>query len=250
MAQLWAKYRLPIVGAAAGLIVAVAGYQGWVYWHNSAVDYSSRQFEAAMPMAEKGRGQEREAAAAFAKLSHEGAGGYSFVAKLEEAAARASAGDGKAAVKLYDQIADDGTGGALFADYARVRAAMLLVDTAPLSEMKKRLDSIAGSESPWRLEAEELLGYAHWRAGDKAEALRLLGLIKDNPAAPPGMKRRATELSSLIGGGMTVADLKVAPSAPAAAPAGQPLVPDFPTFDTPPPTAPATPSTPPTTPTP
>jgi hypothetical protein len=249
MAQLWAKYRVPIIGAAGGLIFVVAAYQGWVYWHDSMLDRSSRQFEAALAITEKASGQERAAAAAFAKLVREGAGGYPFVAKLQEAAARAAAGDTKAAVAQYDQIADDGSGGRVFADYARIRAAMLLVDTAPLSDIKQRLDPLAGSDSPWRLQAEELLGYAYWRAGNNAEALRLLGLLKDNPEAPSGMKRRATELSALIVGGMTVADLKAPRAAPPAAPAGQPALPDFPTFDTPSPTAPATSSTPPTTPT-
>jgi hypothetical protein len=246
MAKLWSKYRVPLIGAAAALIVAVAGYQGWTYWHNKVLDESSRQFEAALALMEKEHGQERAAAAAFAKLSQDGAGGYAFAAKLQEAAVRAAAGDNKAAIAIYDQISNEGGGDVLFADYARIRAAVLLVDTAPLKEIQKRLDHIAGSDSAWRIEAEELLGYAHWRAGDKAEALRLLDLVKNNPEAPEGTKRRATELSALIVGGMTVADLKAAPAVSLTAPSQQPqpLVPDLPTFDLPQPASPDTPTNP------
>jgi hypothetical protein len=251
LAKLWTKYRVPIIAAAAALIVAVAGYQGWVYWQNKVLDESSRQFEAALALMEKEHGQERAAAAAFAKLALDGAGGYAFAARLQEAAVRASAGDSKAAIALYDQISNEG-GDTLFADYARVRAALLLVDTAPLSEIKKRLDPIAAADSAWRIEAEELLGYAHWRAGDKVEALRLLNLVKNNLEAPDGVKRRATELSALIVGGMTLADLKAAPTVSLTAPSEQPLVPNLPTFDLPPasPTAPTSPTTPTNTPTP
>jgi len=245
MAKLWSKYRVPLVAAAVGLLVAVAGYQGWVYWQNKVLDASSRGFETALAMMEKEHGQEKAAASAFAKLGHDGAGGYAFAAKLQEAAVRAAAGDRQAALAIYDQIWNDGGADALFAGYARIRAALLLVDSAPLKEIQKRLDPIAGSESAWRIEAEELLGYAHWRAGDKAEALRLLDLVKNNREAPDGTKRRAGELSALIAGGMTVADLKAAPTVPALG--DLPLVPGLPTFDVPAnPTGPTTPTTTPT----
>lgn len=246
MSQAWTKYRLPIIGAAAGLVLAVAAYQGWSYWHASQVEASSRQFEAASSIAESQAGQEGAAAASFGKLANDGVAGYPFAARLQEAALRAAAGDAKAAVTLYDRIADD-SGDHIFADYARVRAAILLVETAPLAEIKKRLDPVAASESPWRISAEEFLGYAHWRAGDKKEALRLFDLIKANPQASDGTKRRATELSALINGGTTVADLK-APATLAPSPAsGLPIIPGMPTFDTQPiapPEAPTSPSAP------
>jgi hypothetical protein len=249
MAQAWAKYRVPIVSAAGGLVLAVAAYQGWMYWHGRQVDASSRQFEAATTAAERQPGQERAAAASFARLADDGAGGYPFAARLQEAAVRAAAGDRQAAVSLYDRIADD-TSDALFADYARVRAAILLVETAPLAEIKKRLDPVAASESPWRLEAEEFLGYAFWRAGNKKEALRLFDIVKNNPEASEGTKRRATELSALINAGLTVGDLKSAPALAPATPASQlPTIPGMPNFDTPPvipapelPTSPTTPT--------
>ena len=247
LAQAWTKYRVPTIAAAGALVLAVAAYQGWSYWHGSKVDASSRQFDTANQLIGGAQGQ--TAPAAFAKLANEGWGGYPFAARLQEAAARAAIGDSKGAASIYDSIAEAGDGGALFADYARVRAAILLVDTAPLAEIKKRLDSVAGSDSPWRVEAEEFLAYAYWRAGNKTEALRLLDLIKNNPAATSGVKQRALEFSAMIGGGMTVADLKAA--APAATPGGL-LIPELPNFDVPPtpgaPPAPTTPTAPTTSP--
>lgn len=246
MAQAWTKYRVPIIGAAAGLIVAVAAYQGWSFWHAAKVEASSRAFEAATTSAETA-GQEQTAAATFAKLANEGWGGYPFVAGLQAAATRAAAGDAKGAAAIYDQIADS-TSDPIFADYAKLRAAILLVDTAPLAEIQKRIGSLPESDSPWRVEAEEFLGYAYWRAGNNKEALRLFDLIKNNASASDGSKRRASELSSLINGGVKVSDLKSAPTL-APTPGSQlPTIPGFPSFDTTPvtpePAAPATPTAP------
>ena len=246
MAQAWAKYRVPIIGAAAGLIVAVAAYQGWSFWHATKVETSSRVFEAASNSAEN-PGQQQTAAATFAKLANEGWGGYPFVASLQAAATRAGAGDAKGAAAIFDQIAAN-TSDPLFADYARLRAAILLVDTAPLAEIQKRIGGLPESDSPWRVEAEEFLGYAYWRAGNNKEALRLFDLIKNNPGASDGAKRRASELSALINGGTKIADLKSAPTL-APTPGSQlPTIPGFPSFDTPPvtpePAPPATPTAP------
>jgi hypothetical protein len=241
MAQAWKKYRVPLISAAVALVVLVAGYQGWTFWRAQQIEDSSRQFEAANLLTENPTG-EAAAAAAYAKLANEGAGGYTFAARFQAAAALATK-DAKGAVALYDQIAESGAGGPLFADYARIRAAMLLADAAPLAEMKRRLDPLAGSDSPWRIEAEEFLAYANWRAGNKAEAQRLLDLIKNNPEATSGTKQRAVEFAAMIASGLKVSDIK-APPAPALAPGG-PLVPDLPSFDAPASDAPA-PTAPPT----
>jgi len=239
MAQAWTKYRVPVVSAAAGLLAAVAAYQGWTFWHSSAVETSSRQFEAVIAAPATEPAQAKILAMNFAKLANDGAGGYPFLARFHEAAARVVAGETKSAVSLYDRIADD-TSEPLFADYARIRAAMLLVDTAPIADIEKRLKPLAESESPWRIEAEEFLAYAYWRAGNNKEALRLFDLIKNNPGASEGAKRRATELSALINGGTKVADLKTAPVV-APSPGSQlPQIPGMPSFDT----TPITPSPP------
>lgn len=236
MAKAWDKYRVPVIGAAVGLIVAVAAYQGWTFWRAGQVEASSRLYDATGAAAEAQPGQEKQAAATYTELADKGWGGYTFLARLQAASALGASGDIKGAAARFDQIADD-TSDPIFADYARLRSAMLLVDTAPLAEIQKRIGKLPGSDSPWRVEAEEFLGYANWRAGNNTEALRLFDLIKDNPDATDGTKRRASELAALIRGGAKVADLKSAPTLPAGAGSQLPLIPGFPSFDS----VPATP---------
>jgi hypothetical protein len=149
-------------------------------------------------------------------------------------------GDVKAAVKLYDAIVAKGAGGQLFRDYAQLRASLLLSETAPLDDLKKRLEPIAGSTpcatsaSPWCVQAQEVLAYATWRAGKKAEALKLYEHILALEVEPETSvtaqgeakryisritNRRAKEMSALIAAGMTLNDIKTValPTAPPAA---------------------------------
>lgn len=218
---------MAIVGGAAALIVGVAAFQGWTYWKARQLEASSRGYEIVAQKLNAGPGQEKEAADAFAKLGASGVGGYPLVAHFQEASLRATLGDVKAAVKLYDAISAKGDGGALFGDYARVRAGLLLVETAPLDELKKRLEPIAGAapcaatSSPWCAQAQEVLAYAYFRAGNKAEALKLYGNILALEVEPESgvmivagakrfvsriTQRRAREMSALIEAGMTVKD--------------------------------------------
>lgn len=221
MAKFWAQYRVAIIAGATALIVGVAGYEGWSYWHARQIEQSSRALEAVSQQITSEQGTEKQAADALAKIAAGGSGGYPLLAKFQEAALRAEMGDLKAALTLYDELAASGPGGALFRDYAQIRAALLTVETAPFDDIKKRLEPIAEPDNPWRVAALELLAYASWRAGKKDDALKLYAEVKVAPGAPQGSVRRATEMTALIGAGMKLADVKP-PAAPS--PAEEPLL--------------------------
>ncbi len=218
MAKLWEKYRVAIVGAVSVLILGVAGYQAWSYWHAAELEKSSRAFEVAAELLSSETGQEKEAADRLAKLAASGTSGYRLVAQLQGAALRAEMGDLKGALALYDSVSASQSD-PLFRDYAQLRAAILIVDTESLDNVKKRLASIAAGSGPWNVLAKELLAYASWRAGKKEDALKLYAEVQAAPDAVTGSKRRALEMSSLINGGLKIADLTPAAS-PFAVPAG------------------------------
>jgi hypothetical protein len=218
MAKLWEKYRVAIVSGVSVLILGVAGFQAWSYWHASEVEKSSRALEAASDLVSAENGQEKEAVDRLVKLAASGTSGYRMVAELQAAALKAQLGDVKGALALYDSVSASQSD-PLFRDYAQIRASILIVDVESLDNIKKRLGSIAAGNGPWNVMAKEFLAYASWRSGKTEDALKLYAEVQAAPDAVAGSKRRALEMSSLINGGLKISDLTPA-SSPFAVPAG------------------------------
>ncbi len=80
-------------------------------------------------------GKHAEAEAAFAKIATEAPAGYRTLARLRAAAELAQVKPADA-VKAYDELAADSSLGATLQDLAAVRAGMLMVDSAPLADMR------------------------------------------------------------------------------------------------------------------
>ncbi len=74
---------------------------------------------------------------------------------------------------------------------AKLRAALLLVDTAPLAEMEARIGDLAATGNVWRHTARELLGLAAWRTGDYAAARKYFEQITTDQDVPQDVSRRA-----------------------------------------------------------
>jgi hypothetical protein len=139
----------------------------------------------------------KEAEAAFAEIAKDAPGGYAVLARVREANAIA-ASDKTAAVKAYDALAADGGVPPVFKDLAAVRAGILLVDTAQLSEMQRRLDALAQSGSSFRHSARELLALSAWHNNDAAAAKKYLDMIAKDLETPSAVRARADVLNALI----------------------------------------------------
>jgi hypothetical protein len=210
MAKLWKTYSVPIIAAVTVVILAVAGYQAWSYWHAQQLEASSREFEKIAELIASDPTKKKEAADRFAKFAPTATSGYAMAAKFQEAGLRAELSDIKGAMTLYDEIAGS-TSDPLFHDYAQLRAAILVLETESLENLKKRLEPITKGTSPWRVMALEMLAYASWRGGKKDEALKLYSEVSEIPNAPNGSQRRAKEMTTLINAGLKLTDLKAMP---------------------------------------
>jgi hypothetical protein len=213
MAKLWKSYQVPVIAAVTVIILAVAGYQGWSYWHTQQLEASSREFEKiAEFVAANGTdpAKKKEAADRFAKLATTATSAYAMAAKFQEAGLRAELLDIKAAQTIYDDIIAT-TSDPLFRDYAQLRWAILVLETESLENIRKRVEPIAKGTGAWRVMGLELLAYAAWRGGKKDEALKLYDEVAGAPNAPNGSLRRAKEMTTLINAGMKLTDLKPAP---------------------------------------
>lgn len=192
--SLWNRFGPFVIAACIAVVLGVAGYKGWEYWQHRQALSAGEQYMAALNLAEQGR--MGEASTAFAELA-EGSGGYATLARLQEAAALAAQGRTDEAVAAYDAVAERGAMPVL-SNLARVRAGLLLVDTAPVAELESRVGALDQEGNPWRNAAREILALGAYRAGGLQRADALFNEILADPAAPIGLRQRAQVMLGLI----------------------------------------------------
>ncbi len=195
LTQLWKQYGNLVIAACILLVVGVGAWRGYEWWQNKKAGESGIAFENAVMLAQAGKHQEAEAA--FAKLASDGTAGYRTLSRLREAA-ELEAADKGAAVKAYDALAADNSVGPVIQQLAAVRAGYLLVDTAPYSEMRSRLEPLTAADKIYRHSARELLALSAWKSGDASAVKQWTGMIISDPRSPDGTRSRAEVLSELI----------------------------------------------------
>lgn len=193
--KLWQRYGNYLIALCALVVIAVGAWRGYQWWQARQAAQSGAAFQQAVSLAEVGKHQEAEAA--FAKLAGDGTAGYRVLARLRQAAELALT-DRKAAVSAYDAIAADNSVGQVIQDLAAIRAGMLLVDTAPYSELRTRLEPLTANDRTFRHTARELLALSAWKNGDVAAARQWTDMIMADPQTPAGTRSRAEVLSELI----------------------------------------------------
>ncbi len=193
--QLWDRYSIYIIALAVLIVAAIGGWRGYEYWQAKQAAAAGAAFESALSLSEAGKHAEAEAA--FAKVAAEAPAGYRTLARLRAAAELAQT-KRHDAVKVYVEIAADASLGATLQDLATVRAGMLMVDSAPLSDMRRRLDPVTEPGRTFRHSARELLALSAWRNHDFAAARRYIDMIATDAETPPGTRARADVLSALI----------------------------------------------------
>ena len=197
--KLWTAYGRYLIGAAVGVVLLTAAWQGWTAWSTAQREADSARFVAALELFQQGRYGPAEAA--FAELAQDAGRGYASLARLQRAAALAEVGDRTAAVAEYDSVAADSRVDKTLRGLAALLAAQNLIDTADRSSLARRLEPLLAEDSPWKYSARELTGLAALRFGDEEAARAAFTALADDPATPQGARARAAELLAAMGGG-------------------------------------------------
>jgi len=195
LAKLWERYSIYIIALAVLIVAGIGAWRGYEYWVAKKAAAAGAAFETAVSLSEQGKHSEAEAA--FAKVATEAPTGYGMLARFRAAAELAQVKSSDA-VKAYDDLAADGTLGQTWQDLAALRAGMLLVDSAPLADMRRRLDPLAEPGRTFRHTARELLALSAWRSHDITAARRYIDIIATDGETPPGTRARIDVLSALI----------------------------------------------------
>jgi hypothetical protein len=194
--KLWDQYGTYALGVALAVVVGVGGWKFYESQQVAASEAASTRYIVALNALAVKRPE--EAQKALEDLAANAPSGYAGLAKLRLAAYEASAGNAGEAVKAYDEVARDSSIDPLLADFARLQAAMLKVDSGLFADVKNRLTPLAAEKNPWRYSARELLGLAAYQSGRSAEARNHFQRLASDKAAPPGIAQRAKVMLAVL----------------------------------------------------
>jgi hypothetical protein len=136
---------------------------------------------------------------AFATIAANGPSGYRSLARLQEAALKAGAGDVPAALALWDQVSADEQADPQLRHLADLLWIQHQVDTGNPADVEGRLAPLIAPGNPWRPLALECQAWLKLRTGDKAGAITILRELVALPAAPTGVRARANGLLVRLG---------------------------------------------------
>jgi len=214
--KLWEKYGTLVIAAAALIIAGIGGFK--YYEHRRALAAEAAGARLATAAREAAQDKAAEAKKSLDDIISTAPSGYVALARLRLAAADRAAGKTAEAVSAYEAIANTSGVDPLLADYARLQAAMLRLDSVSWTDMQNRLNDLAADGNAWRYSARELLGLAAHKAGKTEEARKYFqGLLGDRNT-PPGVGERARVMMAML----TEAEMARAPAAEAAPPAKAP----------------------------
>lgn len=217
-----ARTWLPV--AAVVVIVALIGALGWWGWDSYQSNRAAKGAEAYDRGLEALReSKPADARAAFQEAVEQGNGAYKALALQQQAAQALDANKVPDAVRLFDESAK-ATRDPILSDTASLKAAWLLMDTAPLAELERRLTPLAEDDRPLHAFAQHALALARLQHGKAADARSALVVLQLGQDVPDAIRQQAQAAIAMIDSGTVAALPKIVDAAKAAPPPAAPQV--------------------------
>lgn len=188
--KLWNKYGVYLIALLVAIILGVGGWKIYQSRKQAAQQAAGTRFSLAVRETPKPE-VKPEHPGVLEDIAKNGPGGYATLARLRLAASDKAAGKTAEALATYEAIAKDKGADPLFADYARLQAAMLKLDSSDWTDMQNRLTPLAADSNAWRYSARELLGVAAMKAGKPQEARQEFEKLLTDRNVPPSIAERA-----------------------------------------------------------
>jgi hypothetical protein len=206
---IWTRYRYVFIGLAVLVVAGTGAWRAYEYYRDQAAEAANTKFEAAVQLARDGKST--EAAAAFDALSKTAPKGYASLARLR-AAGELAVSDPQVAIKSFEALADDSSFDQGFRDFAKLRAAILRLDSDDPMDFERRYAPLASDNFPYHHQIRELLGLAALKRNAFDSAGRWFDGIISDTRSPAGVRMRAGALMGLV-------QSSLVPSVPAEKPA-------------------------------
>jgi hypothetical protein len=191
-----ARTWLPVVGGVLAVaLVAALAWWGWQSFQTSRAHTASVAYQRGLESLQNGDSAGAESA--FAEAEKSGNGAYKALALQQRAGIAVAANRVPDAIELFDQAAKT-SGDPILADPARLKAAMLLMDTGTLEQVEERLEPLTAEGRPLRPFAQEALGLARLQHNKPAEAREVFVLLTLGQDVPDSIRQRAQAAIGLI----------------------------------------------------
>ena len=194
--EFWNKYGKLVIGVAVAIVVVTGGYRFYEYYTGQQAAEAGDAFMEAVTLSENGKRE--EAIAALDKLELGNSKAYQTLALMRGASERAEADDIDGAVAKFDAIANDSAADENLRAIARIRAAMLLVDSGTVADVEQRVSPLSAPGAPYRASAREALGLAYYKAGDLENAFKQFNSLVEDLETPPGLAQRTRIILDVI----------------------------------------------------
>lgn len=194
--HLWDRYGVFLIGTAVAIVVVAAAIVGWRAYQLSEAEDASASYNQALRDAEAMTAG--EAATYFRAAADDLPNGYKLLARFQEAASRAEAGERDVAIQVYDEIAADDGADPVLRGLANIKAGLLLLDRGSDDDLRARLTPLAEPTAGWRNVAREILGFSAYKSGDYAAAKTRFDEIIADPSAPAGLRDRAHVMNAVL----------------------------------------------------
>lgn len=193
---IWTRYSSLLIGAVVAIVVGTAVFAFYEYWTEKQAPQSGDQFLAALNLVRDGKND--EALKTLDQLEKDGYGAYPVLARMRAAGVIAQKGDLAGAVAAFDKVSADTSIPQAIRDLAKLRAALILVDTGSYDDVASRVEALSSDSNPMRHSAREALGLAAWKAGRGADAAKLFQQISDDQTAPANIRQFADTMLDML----------------------------------------------------
>lgn len=195
----WAMFRKHgpgIIGAAAAVVVGVAGWQIYTFQKDAKAKRQALEYKNAVELLAEDSESGRTALQAVA----EEGGGYGVLAELQRAAAFARAGERLNAQEAYRAVYNDNSVSKRIREFARLRSAYISLSFGR-DEVLADLGDLAEQPGAFNVYAREVSGLAALEAKDYETALAIFRQLSIDIAAPEPVRLRAENFAALASAG-------------------------------------------------
>lgn len=212
----------PVIAAVLVVCLLVAlGYWGWDSWRTRQAEQASVAYNTGLEALQ--RSDLAAAESAFNEAAERG-GAYRVLALNQRAGIALQSNRIDDAVALFDEAADS-TRDPILKDLSALKAAYLVLDTAPLDALTERLEPLTAEGRPFAGYAQEALGMARIQHNQLQAARELFVQLSLGQDVSDGVRQRAQVAIQAIDSGTAsaipaiVAAARQAAEAPVQAPA-------------------------------